>query len=531
MPDATTLTHRFIEARYSQLGSPAFLSVAQKLGDAVLQSLEEARALIPGEALLPDVGNPHPLPSDQVQWLRGLEERKLASQCSKSHLLYLLKHIREVLIVRRPMRPPFSVLVSFFLVEFEKQLCDYSSCIHASEEEFQREREAGFMAVRDREQADKMELTMDRLGYDLEGSVFLEKVNGENSSSLSELEFEIVRNDGTDESNIKLVAVKNIFATQLPKMPKDYVVRLVFDHKHRSLCMSRKGKIIGGICYRPFYSQGFAEIVFLAVMGTEQVKGFGTILMNHLKEYVKPEHIGYFLTYADNHAVGFFRKQGFTKNQTMERERWYGFIKDYDGGTLMECKIHPYLNYLAVKELIRMQKEAWSVKMRDISRSHIVYPGLKNIEKGVGINVMDIPGIAETGYKPPARVSTRGASDFAPSPFTELSANLAAILKEIRNSKDSWPFLEPVDTKLVPDYQQVIKHPMDLSTMMKRVNEHFYRNREMFESDFNTIVSNCKTYNSPDTTYYRCALALESRFQQIIARVWPESTPNPDSSS
>jgi hypothetical protein len=25
----------------------------------------------------------------------------------------------------------------------------------------------------------------------------------------------------------------------------------------------------------------------------------------------------------------------------MERERWHGVIKDYDGGTLMECVIHP----------------------------------------------------------------------------------------------------------------------------------------------------------------------------------------------
>jgi hypothetical protein len=31
-------------------------------------------------------------------------------------------------------------------------------------------------------------------------------------------------------------------------------------------------KVIGGICYRPFDAQGFAEIVFCAVASTEQVK-------------------------------------------------------------------------------------------------------------------------------------------------------------------------------------------------------------------------------------------------------------------
>ena len=33
--------------------------------------------------------------------------------------------------------------------------------------------------------------------------------------------------------------------------------------------------------------------------------------------------------------------QGFTKEITLDRDRWYGFIKDYDGGTLMECVLHP----------------------------------------------------------------------------------------------------------------------------------------------------------------------------------------------
>ena len=32
--------------------------------------------------------------------------------------------------------------------------------------------------------------------------------------------------------------------------------------------------------------------------------------------------------------------------------RWVGFIKDYDGGTLMECYIHPALDYLNVRTFI-----------------------------------------------------------------------------------------------------------------------------------------------------------------------------------
>ncbi len=52
--------------------------------------------------------------------------------------------------------------------------------------------------------------------------------------------------------------------------------------------------------------------------------------------------------------------QGFTKGVTMSRERWYGYIKDYDGGTLMECTIHPEVNYLNIPGMIHAQRQVRS---------------------------------------------------------------------------------------------------------------------------------------------------------------------------
>ena len=54
--------------------------------------------------------------------------------------------------------------------------------------------------------------------------------------------------------------LKNIFSKQLPKMPKEYIVRLVFDRRHYSMAILYQNKVIGGICYRPYYEQRFAEI-------------------------------------------------------------------------------------------------------------------------------------------------------------------------------------------------------------------------------------------------------------------------------
>ena len=53
-------------------------------------------------------------------------------------------------------------------------------------------------------------------------------------------EFMVIRNTGENDDenlhNMKLLTdLKNIIAKQLPKMPKDYRVRLVFDKNHESM--------------------------------------------------------------------------------------------------------------------------------------------------------------------------------------------------------------------------------------------------------------------------------------------------------
>lgn len=58
------------------------------------------------------------------------------------------------------------------------------------------------------------------------------------------------------------------------------------------------------------FSQKFWEIAFCAITSDEQVKGYGTRLMNHLKQHARGvDGLTHFLTYADNNVVGYFNKQ------------------------------------------------------------------------------------------------------------------------------------------------------------------------------------------------------------------------------
>lgn len=43
------------------------------------------------------------------------------------------------------------------------------------------------------------------------------------------------------------------------------------------------------------------------------------------------------------------------------------------------------------------------------------------------------------------------------------------LLDDLESHDEAWPFLLPVNTKQFPTYKKIIKNPMDLSTIRKRL--------------------------------------------------------------
>lgn len=163
--------------------------------------------------------------------------------------------------------------------------------------------------------------------------------------------------------------------------------------------VERPLKVLGGITYKPFEG-GFAEIVFCAIDTTCQVQGYGSRLMSHVKDYVLAAHNAkHFLTYADNYAIGYFKKQGFTTDITLDKSLWMGYIKDYEGGTIMQCTVIDKVKYLEASSIISAQR--WSVfkKLSEYTNSQIVYPGLDFGDKAF-IDPLDIPGLKQGGWEP-----------------------------------------------------------------------------------------------------------------------------------
>ncbi|XP_063998512.1 bromodomain-containing protein 1 isoform X2 [Pogoniulus pusillus] len=94
------------------------------------------------------------------------------------------------------------------------------------------------------------------------------------------------------------------------------------------------------------------------------------------------------------------------------------------------------------------------------------------------------------------------------TPFTVL---LRSVLDQLQEKDSARIFAQPVNLKEVPDYLDHIKHPMDFSTMRKRLDAQGYKNLSEFEEDFNLIIDNCMKYNAKDTIFYRAAVRLRDQ--------------------
>ncbi|XP_066509565.1 bromodomain-containing protein 3-like isoform X2 [Hoplias malabaricus] len=95
------------------------------------------------------------------------------------------------------------------------------------------------------------------------------------------------------------------------------------------------------------------------------------------------------------------------------------------------------------------------------------------------------------------------------------------VVKTLWRHQFAWPFYTPVDAiKLnLPDYHKVIKNPMDMGTIKKRLENNYYWTAGECMQDFNTMFTNCYIYNKPTDDIVLMAQALEKIFLQKVAQM------------
>ncbi|KAF1770318.1 hypothetical protein GCK72_002136 [Caenorhabditis remanei] len=345
------------------------------------------------------------------------------------------------------------------------------------------------------------------------------------------IEFRVIGNDldpfQCHEQLAQLVELQNLFGAQLPKMPKDYVTRLIFDSRHQNMVILKRDMgVIGGICFRPFPSRGFVEIVFCAITAMEQVKGYGTHLMNHCKDYMIKNKIYHMLTFADEFAIGYFTKQGFSDKLEINQTVHKGWIKEYEGATLMGCHLHPQISYTKFPDFSKgIQALHCGYKLENGAECRgRVFGGLEHIFRESSPPLLElrrVPGTDSLKMNKKTCYQLDERDDY-------LDNKISSILKKLSSDKNAWPFATPVDAHDVPEYYDYIKHPIDLKTMQEKFKKKYYVHQHLFIADLTRMFQNCYSFNGVDTIYYKLAYKLNELALKLSKSSFPESTFYPE---
>ena len=134
----------------------------------------------------------------------------------------------------------------------------------------------------------------------------------------------------------------------------------------------------------------------------------------------------------------------------------------------MVCKVEPGVDYTVIHSKIRQQSEFVQRLVQSISPAEVVrQPNAKLLETRKCEHT-DVDGLKEVFYQPNQEVTNEEEEKDAKE------ACFHFIVDQMINNNASWPFREPVGMDVAPDYFDIIKDPVDLSKMKKRIQSGEY---------------------------------------------------------
>ncbi|KAI1719800.1 exostosin family domain-containing protein [Ditylenchus destructor] len=141
--------------------------------------------------------------------------------------------------------------------------------------------------------------------------------------------------------------IQRLYAAGLTKMGRDYITHTTFNPLHSNMFIrNAKRNVIASICFHEIKARNLVELIFFVVHVNQQLKGYGTLMMNAFKQYIVDQQhkFQYILTYADNNAQDFFKKQKFI-NVKISPRQYRGFIKQYRAAQLKQFNLCARDNY------------------------------------------------------------------------------------------------------------------------------------------------------------------------------------------
>jgi len=105
---------------------------------------------------------------------------------------------------------------------------------------------------------------------------------------------------------------------------------------------------------------------------------------------------------------------------------------------------------------------------------------------------------------------------FAKLSPSELKSKCGEILKSLQNHENGWVFSTPVNPVELglDDYFDIIKKPMDLGTIGKKLEQGSYHSFDEFKSDVRLTFENAMKYNEEQTVVHEMAKGFKKKFDE-----------------
>uniref|UniRef100_F1KRC5 Bromodomain-containing protein 2 n=1 Tax=Ascaris suum TaxID=6253 RepID=F1KRC5_ASCSU len=117
--------------------------------------------------------------------------------------------------------------------------------------------------------------------------------------------------------------------------------------------------------------------------------------------------------------------------------------------------------------------------------------------------------------------------------WTEQMKYCQRIISELFSKKCksfTWPFLEPVDVEglKLHDYYDIVKQPMDLGTIRRKMEAKQYASPEEMREDLLLVCENCFKYNPPSDPVHQHGKTLQKYFEEKWRQMPEEPIPEPE---
>ena len=96
------------------------------------------------------------------------------------------------------------------------------------------------------------------------------------------------------------------------------------------------------------------------------------------------------------------------------------------------------------------------------------------------------------------------------------------MMQNLQRNPKAYIFQHPVNyiELNIPDYPNIVKNPMDFSTIKTKLREHKYQKIKDFMDDMDLVFYNCKLYNGTQSEIGQIGVAVEQEYLKICDQLY-----------